>query len=355
MKTRAAAVSVLAVTVVLGAASAVQAAAACCAAGGLPAVNPVAGMLTRAQVQDGWICLFDGQTPFGWKIEGDVKVEDGKLVLGGGSATQAETTTWFGGYEVRIEGQGLADARLVFNGKRSEPVSVDGGTGAVTGKVAAADKPMPVRIEVPAGKTVRLSKVLLKPLETQSIFNGKDLSGWKPVADKKSVFSVIEGAINVKDGGGDLQSEWQGDDFVLQLDAISHGKHLNSGIFYRALPGEYWQGYEVQIRNQWEGEERAKPVDYGTGGIYNRQPTRKVVSTDGEWFTMTLIARGAHMATWIDGYQCTDFVDQKEDAASARKGRYLGKGCVTIQGHDPTTDLSFKNIRVADLPKDGAK
>ena len=59
------------------------------------------------------------------------------------------------------------------------------------------------------------------------------------------------------------------------------------------------------------------------------------------------------MATWVDGYQCTDYVDEQADAPSARKGRYLGKGCLSLQGHDPTTDLNYKSIRVADLPKKG--
>ena len=91
---------------------------------------------------------------------------------------------------------------------------------------------------------------------------------------------------------------------MLQLDVISNGEHLNSGIFFRDLPGQLWQGYEAQIRNEWQGysndpkqaalpEDREKPVDYGTGGVYNRQPTRKVVSSDHEWFTYTITADGA--------------------------------------------------------------
>lgn len=313
------------------------------AAAGKADVNPVSGMLTKAQMQDGWIALFDGQTPFGWKIEGESKVADGALVLGGEKVTKAETTTWFGACKVRLEGDGLEKAKIRVGGKTLAAAS------RVLTTTVEGRSPQPVVIEVPEGQSVRVRKVLLKPEGMESIFNGKDLTGWKPVEGKKSIFTVTDkGEINIKDGGGDLQSEWQGDDFVLQLDAISNGKHLNSGVFYRALPGQYWQGYEVQIRNQWEGEDRTKPVDYGTGGIYNRHPTRKVVSTDGEWFTITLVTRGAHMATWVDGYQCTDFVDEKPDAPTARKGRYLGKGCISLQGHDPTTDLSFKNIRVAD-------
>jgi hypothetical protein len=52
-------------------------------------------------------------------------------------------------------------------------------------------------------------------------------------------------------------------------------------------------------------------VDYGTGGIYNRQPARKVVSSDKERFTMTVAAGGKHLAVWVNGYQTADFTDPR--------------------------------------------
>lgn len=313
-------------------------------------VNPAERMLTRARMQDGWICLYDGETTFGWKIDGDSKIAPKGLVLGGGKATTAETTTTFGSFELELDYTMLGDepCAIVIDGKttalpRSSSLDIEFEKPSAKTTIA---------FRVPEGMTLRLRRVLLKPLGMKSIFNGKDLTGWKPLPDRKSVFSVIDGAINVKDGNGDLQSEWQGDDFVLQLDAISYGEHLNSGIFFRSLPGQFWQGYEVQVRNQWEGDDRSKPVDFGTGGIYRLKPTRRVVSSDKEWFKITLVADGPHLATWIDGYQCTDLVDDQPRTDNARKGCYVGKGCITIQGHDPTTNLSFKNIEVADLPSD---
>src|SRR5690606_18793046 len=98
--------------------------------------------------------------------------------------------------------------------------------------------------------------------------------------------------------------------------------------------GQFWQGYEAQIRNQWEGDDRTKPVDFGTGGIYNRQPSRKVVSSDNEWFSYTILAHGNHIALWVDGYQTADYFDNDKDAETARKGRYMGKGAIGLQGHD---------------------
>ena len=38
--------------------------------------------LTPREAADGWLLLFDGATTFGWKVEGDAKVQGGVLVLG---------------------------------------------------------------------------------------------------------------------------------------------------------------------------------------------------------------------------------------------------------------------------------
>jgi hypothetical protein len=263
--------------------------------------------------------------------------------------------------------------------------------------------PVPLRFEVAAGKTLALSNVKLKPLGLKSIFNRKDLAGWKVIPGHKSEFGVNQkGELTIKNGNGDIQTEGEWDDFALQIDIFSNGPHLNSGVFFRCLPGQFWSGYEAQIRNEWitdvvlkdgsklsgsytaKGDEislrvyklekgqykatkevrklakgditevidhRAKPIDFGTGAIYNRQPARKVVSNDYEWYTMTVVANGNHLAVWVNGYQTADFTDTRPPNKSARNGSKVEKGPISLQGHDPTTDLSFRNIRIAELPR----
>ncbi len=124
---------------------------------------------------------------------------------------------------------------------------------------------------------------------------------------------------------------------------------LNSGIFFRNIPGEFWQGYESQIQNAYFGD-RTKPIDYGTGAFYRRQKARKVVSDDFKWFHKTLIVAGDHMATWVNGYQVTDWTDTREPHENAREGKRLAAGTIAIQGHDPKTDLSFRDIQLGELP-----
>ncbi|HEX3726174.1 MAG TPA: DUF1080 domain-containing protein, partial [Pirellulales bacterium] len=123
-----------------------------------------------------------------------------------------------------------------------------------------------------------------------------------------------------------------------------------SGVFFRSIPGEFQNGYELQVQNGFKDGDRTRPVDFGTGAIYRRQPARKVVGDDYRWVAMTLVAAGDHIASWVDGYQVTDWTDTRAADKNPRKGLRTAPGTFIIQGHDPTTDLSFRNLRVEELP-----
>lgn len=339
--------------------------------------------LTPKEIEDGWILLFDGETSFGWKTDGDVKVADGMMTVGGDKESSIIPTTEFGDYELHMDLQtdgpkpvqvlakvgetarafdltntGLGDGKwatavLKVDNKTISASMTMPGRQAVERQPTVLEQPIRLRVGfvVPAGSKLNLRNVKARPLNLKSIFNGKDLTGWKVIPGHNSVYTVTDkGEMNVKNGNGDIQTDEQWADFVLQLDIFSNGPHLNSGVFFRCLPGEFWSGYESQIRNQWQGDDRSKPVDYGTGGIYNRQPARKVVSSDKEWFTKTIVAHGNHMAVWVNGYQVSDFTDTRPANRSGRNGCKLDKGPISLQGHDPTTDLSFRNIRIYEMP-----
>jgi hypothetical protein len=321
---------------------------------------PAAGKLTPKEIADGWIMLFDGETTFGWSVEGKAEVADGMLVLGGGDKPTVLTTKGvFGHADVRCmyRHEGGKGATMSWRGELHK-LSADADGFAFEELYGSADdKVSAIVVNVPASTKLKISHFSAKPKGMKPLFNGKDLTGWKQFTanpkQAKSKFSVTpEGWLSLKDGPGDLQTEAQFDDFILQLECISNGKHLNSGIFFRCIPGEYQQGYEAQIQNGYKGDDRTKPTDYGTGAIYRRQPARKVVSNDHEWFTMTVLAHGNHLATWVNGYQVTDFTDERPANNNARNGSKTAKGPISIQGHDPTTDLSFRNIRIASLKKD---
>ena len=374
-----------------------------------PTLAQPANTLTPKEIGDGWILLFDGESPFGWQSRGDAswEVRDGVLVGSGGSDKVGflATTSEFADFELKAEAQiddktnsgiflrvpregqilqdnayevnifdrhpqwptgsinGIARSRTKVKSEgqwtRFE-IRADGDNLQVTvnGKptVRKRDKkwargPIALQYFGQGDGRVSFRNIKLRPLGLKRIFNGKNLAGWKVIPERKSVFTVTpQGWLNIKDGNGEIQTEGQWADFALQMDIISNGTHLNSGVFFRELPGQFWSGYESQIRNQWQGDDRTKPVDFGTGGIYNRQPARKVVSNDREWFTKTIIAAGNHLAVWVNGYPVSDFTDTRPANNNARQGFKAGAGVIGLQGHDPTTDLSFRNIRIRELP-----
>ncbi|MBL8823672.1 MAG: DUF1080 domain-containing protein [Planctomycetia bacterium] len=361
---------------------------------------PLPPGITPKKAEEGWIALFDGKSTYGWKTVGHAKLNNGVLTMGGEQEASLTSTTHFASFEFvmsyRLEGK---EGGFQFTcgdkqvGKKETTIAPSNEFKDFTLGMPNNSKTGSITITTNPGTTLHIKSITLKPLGAKSIFNGKDLSGWKEIPGRKSKFSVTSnGELNVKDGNGDLQTIDQWDDFVLQMDIISNGDHLNSGVFFRSLPGEFWSGYEAQVRNEWnttvklkdgtsitgsltfKGDDaevkagrqskkfkrsdiesmmdhRDKPIDFGSGGIYHHCPARTVVTTDRQWYTMTVIAHGNHIAVWVNGYQTAEFTDNRPVNKSARRGRKDDAGCLSIQGHDPTTDLSFRNIRIAALPK----
>jgi hypothetical protein len=345
------------------------------------------GVVSKAEAAEGWIGLFDGETLFGWNDLGDVqwKAEGGNITADTGTGGWIFTTASFADFEMtaKVRAAGSSTLGIVVRGALEGHPSENGSaaitisqekdntdwhevkisangdkiTASVDGKavegVTATNKTGHVGFQfhtchrTPKNK-VEITEVKLKPINLKPIFNGKDLSEWNIIPGRKSVFSVVDGAINIKDGNGQIETKGTYRDFTLQLDIISNGKQLNSGVFYRGPVGVFWKGYESQVRNHWTGDDRTKPVDFGTGGNYGNQPARKVVSSDGEWFKKTVVCHGNHTSIWIDGYLVSDYTDTRAVSKEndGKNGYVPIAGTIHLQGHDPTTDLSFKNINL---------
>jgi hypothetical protein len=365
--------------------------------------------LSAAEVAAGWIKLFDGQTMFGWKPNNDVnwQITDGVVHADTGDPGLLLTTTEFADYELLCDfrlakgGNSGIFLRSIFSAKDPtkdcyELNMCDSHPAFPTGSLVGLVKPeKPVsgeekwmtyhvvvqgnRIDVKldgkpilsytdtrptarrrgfiglqknAGKA-EYRNVYLRPLSTTPLFNGKDLMGWRVVPGGKSRFTVADGTIHVANGGGFLETESTWGDFILQAQIKTNGKNLNSGIFFRAMPGTEKapsNGYEAQVQNGYEQNDRTKPSDFGTGAIYRRVKARRVVSNDFEWFTMTVAATGAHIGVWVEGEQVTDWTDTRPPSDNPREGLRTKAGHFSLQGHDPTTDLSFRDLRAAELP-----
>jgi len=74
--------------------------------------------LTRQEAMDGWALLFDGRTTAGWKVQGDVRVEHGALVVGGAQASAVNLEKKRGYCNLRFDVifDDAKDAKLTLNG-----------------------------------------------------------------------------------------------------------------------------------------------------------------------------------------------------------------------------------------------
>lgn len=370
-------------------------------------INP----LTEQQVAEGWINLFDSQTLFGWRAGNEVNwsVQDKQITASEGPIGLLLTKVRFTDFELTLDyklssggNSGIflrCDADPTDTTKDCYELNLadehpqgfttgsfvglhkfEAGKPTVDGKwhhlkVTADQNSFSVLID---GKIstqfqdkrpdwlrsgfiglqknsghIAFRNVQLKPINQTDLFNAKDLTGWREVPGSKSKFEVVDETIHVTDGAGFLETEKAYSNFMLQFQAKTHAAELNSGLFFRALPGTEKapsHGYEVQIHNGFKENDRNKPNNAGTGAIFRRVEARRVVSSDNKWCTITLIADGPQVSTWVDGYQVVDWEDTRKPDENPRKGKRLEAGHLSLQGHDPTTDLSFRKFKLSQLP-----
>ncbi|MCZ2077102.1 MAG: DUF1080 domain-containing protein [Bryobacterales bacterium] len=370
--------------------------------------------LPEKKAQEGWIMLFDGQTTFGWQNEGGGKWHaEGGVLVGEpeGPDGWLRTTTPFADFVLTLEfRKGEAGNSGVFIRSAKDGAPHETGyefqiwdehpefpTGSMVNhapakrvklapgkwhtyeiraladsfqvsingrRVLDAKDPKAkfgfIGLQHKEGQRIEFRNIVLRPLGLSSIFDGRDLRGWSkvdtPRAKEPPVWSVKGGLLHVEKGPGQLETEATYDDFILQLDVRANssgpGHHPNSGVFLRGDPKVFWSGYESQIRNEYKDDDPTQPVDFGTGGIYHHQPARKIVAKDNTFFTKTIAASGRHLAVWVNGHQVSDWEDPNPEGNNVRqKQAKLTPGTISLQAHDPTTNLDFRNLRIVRLPK----
>ncbi|AMV18094.1 DUF1080 domain-containing protein [Planctomyces sp. SH-PL14] len=372
----------------------------------IPYVNP----LTAEEIEAGWLSLFDGHTLFGWasnQSEVNWSVKDGTITADSGPIGLLNTTVPFADFEFRCEFRTAEGANSgVFLRTTADPkdlkadcyelnIADEQPEGFLTGSIVGwkkTDEPIKgsgdwrkfsvtaegnrVRVQLDGkeimdftdesaarksgllglqknkGK-VEFRNLAVKPLGMEKLFNGKDTAGWTLVPGSKSKFDIVDGAIHCHDGPGFLETEREFGNFVARVDAQTHAADLNSGYFFRAMKGtekDPSNGYEVQVHNGIENGDPCRASNAGTGAIFRRVSARRVIPKDKEWCTTTLVANGNRMAVWVNGYAVVDWEDTRKPDENPRKGQRTKAGHISLQGHDPTTDVSFRNIQVVELP-----
>jgi hypothetical protein len=287
--------------------------------------------LSAADARAGWISLFDGKNSFGW-IDGSVR--DGVLVAG-------TTTSSFFDYELRADVAAGGDLLLT-----GEPVRVSAGQWShrVEGRPPGA-----IRL----GPDIALRSIVVRPLKLAPLLKDANDPGWKVIPhptlpqDRQTKWQPSGvAALRATGGPGAVELAGTYADFVLQLDVTCHRPLSNAGVFFRSRPGDFLNGYEAQIFNACRDGDAGRPARYSTGAIDDRQSARRLVSRDDAPFTMTIIANGAHVATWVNGHHVTDWTDQRPKHDNPRQGLRLEPGTIQLQAHDRGTDVEFANIRV---------
>ena len=297
-----------------------------------PAVLTGTAPLSETELKEGWIRLFDGVSLFGWTpLEGAFTVRNGLIV---NEPPKANSVLRFNGRFTNCAING--ERRRAGGDSDWTPFSLRLETSNLR-QAGTAD----ITLESGQFRNIRLLPGEMKPL-----FNGKDLTGWKIHPDCKA--TVENGELRLTGGSGSIETEDVFDHFVLQLEYRTD-KPVNSGVFFRCIPGEKMNGYECQIFNNPPADDYQKFIGTDTGGIFRRQVGRNAGPKDGQWNYLTIYANDAKMATWVNGIQVTDFTDERDPDKNPRRGRRIEAGTIQFQGHDPTTDIRFRNIRIGKL------
>lgn len=173
-----------------------------------------------------------------------------------------------------------------------------------------------------------------------SIFNGKDLSGWR--LNENGKIHVKDGLIVITGPRSHLFTEKEYKNFEFKADVMTT-PGSNSGIYFHTKYLESgWpiQGHEAQV-NVTHGD----PVK--TGSIYNIVKLYKTPAKDNQWWTQHITVKGQNIVVRINGEVVVDYTEPV-GSTSMRK---LSKGAFALQAHDPKSVVYYKNIRVKELPE----
>ncbi|GMQ80486.1 MAG: hypothetical protein BMS9Abin04_485 [Planctomycetia bacterium] len=174
-----------------------------------------------------------------------------------------------------------------------------------------------------------------------SLFNGRDLSGWVPIAEQAN-FVVEEGVLRTaRMQGGHVRSWNAYGDFVFRGEYwIEAGG--NSGFFIRApLVGRCSRiGFEVQIR----GQDLGAPVDKeSNGAIYDVRPPRANFGKPNAWNEVEITCVGTEVTVKTNGKVGHHFRYEDVDFMKGRSTR----GFIGLQDHHHLA--KFRNLRIKRL------
>jgi hypothetical protein len=303
--------------------------------------EPAAGYghaLTPDDARAGWISLFDGTSTFGWT---GAAVREGAL-------SDGATTSPIGPLELRAD---VATGGDLTVGGRTTRVAP-----GILRETFRPESPAPIRL----GHGLAVRSLSIRPLKLAPMPVAEEGADWKVIPhpslpkERQATWRTVERdgkrlGLRATGGPGAVEFPALQGDFVLQLEVNCLAPGSNAGVFFRSRPGNFLNGYEAQVFNAVTYGDPPRQVRYCTGAIDDHRRARRLVSRDGEPFTLTIVAAGPQLATWVNGVQVADWTDDRPPHDNPRQGLRTAPGTIQLQAHDRGTDVEFTNIRVAPL------
>jgi type 1 glutamine amidotransferase len=180
------------------------------------------------------------------------------------------------------------------------------------------------------------------------LFDGTNLDGWRQAGPGSFTLSE-DGTLSSTGGMGMLWYAGQTfRSYSLKLDWRMDGDD-NSGVFVGFPPSDDpWSavnnGYEVQI-------DATDVPEKTTGSVYGFQSADlkkrdRALNPPGEWNTYEIRVEGERLRVWLNGVKINDYTNT-DPARSLRDGH------VGIQNHGADDQVSFRDIRIKELPVKG--
>ncbi len=208
------------------------------------------------------------------------------------------------------------------------------------------------------------------PSDAIILFDGKNLDQWRSTRDttKPAKWVVANGAMTVKKGTGNIQTEKNFMDYQLHIEWLIPenitGKDQargNSGVFLASTGGGD-EGYEIQVLDCYNN---STYVNGQTGSIYKQHiPLANACKKPGEWQTYDIIWTAprfnedgtlkspARVTAIHNGVLIQNNVEVKGITVYRGTPSYKkhGSSSIKLQDHgDPSEAISFKNIWLREL------
>lgn len=184
--------------------------------------------------------------------------------------------------------------------------------------------------------------------ESITLFNGRDLKGWR-LTDPQAVngWGVESGALvnrPVQVEGqpqkryGNIRTDREFEDFNLKLE-VNVPTHSNSGIYLRGI-------YEVQIFDS-HGK---PPSSSGMGAIYSRiTPKKSAEKPAGEWQSMDITLLDRHVTVVLNGVVIIDNEPLEGCTGGALSSDEFRPGPIYLQGDHGAVD--YRNVVLRPIVK----